>query len=141
MTIKVPNESELDRAAAELLAALGVRRHIALHGPMGAGKTTLVSAVGRVLGVADDVTSPTFSIINEYRDADDRAVYHFDFYRIANELQAADLGLDDYFDSGALCLMEWPENVADFLPDDTVDVEIVVKDNGERELNFDISAS
>lgn len=141
MTINVANESELDRAAAELLAALGGRRHVALHGQMGAGKTTLVSAVGRVLGVADDVTSPTFSIINEYRDAADRAVYHFDFYRIANESQAADLGLDDYFDSEALCLMEWPENVADFLPDDTVDVEIVVKDNGERELNFELSAS
>lgn len=141
MKIRVSKESELDRAAAELLAALGGRKHVALHGPMGAGKTTLVSAIGRVLGVTDDVTSPTFSIINEYRDRRGDAVYHFDFYRIDTPAQVADLGLDDYFDSGALCLMEWPENAAEFLPDDTVDVEIKVNENGERELSFELSAS
>lgn len=141
MRIKIENESGIDRAAAELLAALGDRRHVALRGQMGAGKTTLVSAIGRVLGVTDDVTSPTFSIINEYRDSNGAALYHFDFYRIENPTQAMDLGLDDYFDSGALCLMEWPGNVEDFLPEDIVDVCIEVKDNGERELNVELSAS
>ncbi len=134
MKIRVENESELDRAAACLLTALGDHRHVSLNGPMGAGKTTLVSAVGRVLGVSDDVTSPTFSIINEYRDRDDAPVYHFDFYRIDTPAQAEDLGLDDYFDSDALCLMEWSENVADFLPEDTVDVTIRVNDDGSREI-------
>ena len=141
MRILIEKESEIDRAASELLAALGERRHLALRGEMGAGKTTLVSAVGRLLGVEDDVTSPTFSIINEYRDRKGEPLYHFDFYRIDTPAQAMDLGLDDYFDSGALCLMEWPENVADFLPDDTVDVNIIVKDNGERELNVEFSDS
>lgn len=137
MKIKIENESGLNRAAIELLNALGTRRHISLQGQMGAGKTTLVSAIGRVLGVSDDVTSPTFSIINEYRDREDSPIYHFDFYRIDNPAQAEELGLDDYFDSGALCLMEWAGNVADFLPDDTVNVEIRVEPDGARTIVLD----
>lgn len=134
MTIKISSENEIDRAAAEFLKALGNEKHIAFHAPMGAGKTTFISALCRALGVSDDVSSPTFSIINEYRTSEGKPIYHFDFYRIEDRREAMDLGLDDYFDSGALCLMEWPENVADFLPDDTVNVEIRVNDKGEREL-------
>ncbi len=138
MEILVKNESELPRAAGELLAALGGRRHVALVGRMGAGKTTLTSAVCRVLGVTDDVSSPTFSIINEYHGADGGvAVYHFDFYRIETPEEALDLGLDDYFDSGALCLMEWPANVGPLLPDDTAVVRIEPDDDGSRRITID----
>lgn len=134
MEIKITSESEIGRGARELLEAIGDRCHVALRGGMGAGKTTLTSAVCAALGVEDDVTSPTFSIINEYRDRDGEAIYHFDFYRIENEAQGQDLGLDEYFDSGSLCLMEWPENIGGLLPDDTVDVQIEVGDDGERTI-------
>lgn len=129
-------EGELDRAAREFLVAVGERRHIAFHAPMGAGKTTFVSAVCHALGAEDDVSSPTFSIINEYRDREGRPIFHFDFYRIDDDAQALDLGLDEYFDSDALCLMEWPENACRFLPDDTLDVCIDVADDGTREITF-----
>lgn len=137
MRITIANESETGRAAREFLDALSGRRHVALRAPMGAGKTTLTAAVCRELGVTDDVTSPTFSIINEYVDREGNPVYHFDFYRIDTEAQALDLGLDEYFDSGALCLMEWPENVEAFLPDDTLDVTISVADDGTRTITFE----
>lgn len=136
MRITIANESETGRAAREFLDALDGRRHVALRAPMGAGKTTLTAAVCRELGVTDDVTSPTFSIINEYVDREGNPVYHFDFYRIDTEAQALDLGLDEYFDSGALCLMEWPENVEAFLPDDTLDVTISVADDATRTITF-----
>lgn len=140
MEIRINDESQLEAAAREFLEAIGSHRHIALLGEMGAGKTTFTSALCRVLGVEDDVTSPTFSIINEYRvDKKDRnqqpdTVFHFDFYRIEEPEQALDLGLDEYFDSDALCLMEWPDNVAGFLPDDTLRVEIRVNPDNSRSI-------
>ncbi len=137
MKITIATEDKIGRAAREFLSAVGDRRHIAFHAPMGAGKTTFISALCRVSGVEDDITSPTFSIINEYRDREDRPIFHFDFYRIDNDAQALDLGLDEYFDSGALCLMEWPENADRFLPDDTLDVDIAVADDGARVITFD----
>ncbi|MDE7180459.1 MAG: tRNA (adenosine(37)-N6)-threonylcarbamoyltransferase complex ATPase subunit type 1 TsaE [Muribaculaceae bacterium] len=140
MEIRIATEAETDAAAGRLLAALGERRHVALLGEMGAGKTTLTAAVGRLLGVADEVTSPTFSIINEYRDRDDEPVYHFDFYRIDTPEEALDLGLDEYFDSGALCIMEWPLKVAEFLPDDIVPVTIRVEADGSRTIILDEEA-
>ena len=124
MKITIPALSEIDRVAGEFLSAIGSRRHVAFHAPMGGGKTTFIAALCRALGVEDDVNSPTFSIINEYRTKENSPVFHFDFYRIDDDRQACDLGLDEYFDSGALCLMEWPENVEAFLPDDTLHVEI-----------------
>lgn len=132
MEIVVKNEGELKGAAAEFTAALAGRRHVAFRAHMGAGKTTFISAVCSHLGATDDVSSPTFSIINEYRDSSDQPIFHFDFYRIDTPHQALDLGLDEYFDSGALCLMEWPENVEDFLPDDTLFVDIDVHPDGTR---------
>ena len=110
---------------------------------MGAGKTTFISALCKCAGMEDEVTSPTFSIVNEYRPAASSGqsadrIFHFDFYRIETPEEALDLGLDDYFDSGALCLMEWPENVEDFLPEDTLDVHIDVKDDGTRVIKADI---
>lgn len=140
MKISIPNESELDRAAKEFLSAIGDRKHIALLAPMGAGKTTLTAAICRALGVSDEVNSPTFSIINEYRDRNGRPIFHFDFYRIETPEETLDLGLDEYFDSDALCLMEWPENVEAFLPDDTLPVRIQVNPDGTRSLLFDITS-
>lgn len=141
MEIRIQDEQHLEQGAREFLAALGSRRHIALHGEMGAGKTTFTAALCRMLGMDDDVTSPTFSIINEYRadvagESGIDTVYHFDFYRIEDISQALDLGLDEYFDSDALCLMEWPGNVADLLPDDTLDVTITVNDDGSRTISL-----
>lgn len=136
MKIKIDKESEIGKAAREFLQAAGQRRHIAFHAPMGAGKTTFIAAICRELGVGDDVSSPTFSIINEYLDHTGNPVYHFDFYRIDDDRQAMDLGLEEYFDSDSLCLMEWPENVDGFLPDDTLRVRIDVDDDGTRHIHF-----
>lgn len=138
MQIRVNQESELDRAAAELLDAAAGACHIALIGEMGAGKTTLTSAMARRLGVTDDVSSPTFSIVNEYNDCSGETVmYHFDFYRVESDEEAVDLGLDEYFDSKVLCVMEWPEKVEKFLPDDLLVVRITVEPDGSRIINLD----
>lgn len=137
MKIVVKNESQLAEIAPDILKAIGSRRHVALVGPMGAGKTTLTAALCAAIGVADPVSSPTFSIINEYCNAEGNPLaYHFDFYRIDSPLEAADLGLDDYFDSEAFCFMEWSENVEQFLPDDTVELHISLLPDGSREFSI-----
>lgn len=136
MEIRINATCGIDAAARGLLTALGDRRHVALEGPMGVGKTTLTAAIGRVLGVADDVNSPTFNIINRYETPDGYTVYHFDFYRVDTPAKAIDLGLDEYFDSDALCLMEWAGNVEEFLPDDTVVVNIKEEDDGTRVITL-----
>ncbi len=137
MEIIVENEGCLDSAAAEFLAALGPRTHVAFRAPMGAGKTTFISAVCRTLGMEEEATSPTFSIVNEYRGGG-RTVYHFDFYRIEDVREAIDLGLDEYFDSGALCLMEWPDVAEALLPDDTVTAEITVLPDESRKITLNL---
>ena len=129
--------ADIDRAAAEFLSQTAGRRLIAFYAPMGAGKTTFTTAVCRVLGVeADAVSSPTFSIVNEYRAASGEAVFHFDFYRITRLEEALDIGLYDYLDSGSLCLMEWPENIAGLLPEETLEVHISVAPDGARVLSW-----
>ncbi len=124
---------DLDRAAVEIM---GDETVYAFYGEMGAGKTTFINALSRALGVEQDATgSPSFSIINEYRsDTTAELIYHFDLYRLENLEEAFDIGVEDYFDSGALCLLEWPERIEDILPDDTVKVDLKVLDNGSREL-------
>ena len=136
-SIVIPSLSEIDAAAAEFLRRLGDRRLVAFHAAMGAGKTTFTTAVCRALGVsADDVSSPTFAIVNEYRTAAGEPVYHFDFYRITKLEEALDIGLYDYLDSGALCLMEWPENIAELLPEETLVVDITVGPDDSRTLSW-----
>lgn len=137
MEIIVENEGCLDSAAAEFLAALGPRTHVAFRAPMGAGKTTFISAVCRTLGMEEEATSPTFSIVNEYRGGG-RTVYHFDFYRLDDVREAVDLGLDEYFDSGALCLMEWPDVAEALLPEDTVTAEITVLPDESRKITLNL---
>lgn len=141
MEIRVNSIDDIGNAASQFLAALGDRKHIAFRAGMGAGKTTFISALCAEMGIGDEVTSPTFSIVNEYHVDNGGCagtVYHFDFYRIETPEETLDLGLDDYFDSGRLCLMEWPENVEFFLPDDTVDVYIEVDNDGVRTIKADI---
>ena len=105
---------------------------------MGAGKTTFTTALCRRLGVRTDaVSSPTFAIVNEYRTGSGEPVYHFDFYRINKLEEALDIGLYDYLDSGALCLMEWPENIEELLPEETLKVSIAVGPDGSRTLTWD----
>jgi tRNA threonylcarbamoyladenosine biosynthesis protein TsaE len=136
--IQIQGLADLDRAAGEFLEKIGDRNLIALYAPMGAGKTTFTTALCRRLGVrADAVSSPTFAIINEYRAADGEPVFHFDFYRINKPEEALDIGLYDYLDSGALCLMEWPENIEDLLPPETLRVRIDVARDGVRTLSWE----
>lgn len=134
--ILIPDTAALDDAAQEFLALMGDETVYTFEGEMGAGKTTFINALCRALGVEEDPTgSPTFSIINEYRsDTTAELIYHFDLYRIESLEQAFDIGVEDYLDSGALCLIEWPDRIDDILPDDTVRVKIDVLDDGSRQL-------
>lgn len=136
--IIIKNIEDLPKAAHEFMGLMDDATVYAFDGEMGAGKTTFINALCRALGVEEDPTgSPTFSIINEYRsDTTAELIYHFDLYRIENLEQAFDIGIEDYLDSGALCLIEWPDRVEDILPDDTVRVKIDVLPDGGRCLTI-----
>lgn len=133
----IKDTSDLDRAAAEFLEKIGDSRLVAFFAPMGAGKTTFTTAICRVLGVTDPVGSPTFAIVNEYMRADGEPMYHFDFYRINKLSEAVEIGLYDYLDSGCLCIMEWPENIEDLLPEETLKVNISVNPDQSRTLSWE----
>jgi len=128
--------ADIDRAATEFLEKIKGNTLVAFYAPMGAGKTTFTTALCRALGVEDSVCSPTFTIINEYRSADGDPVYHFDFYRINKISEVLDIGIEDYFYSDSLCLMEWPENIEEILPEETLKVRITVNPDGSRTLNW-----
>lgn len=134
--IKIASLADLESAAKEFVSYMGDDTVFAFYGEMGAGKTTFINALCRVLGVEDDVTnSPSFAIVNEYRsDTTAELIYHFDLYRLENAEEAFEIGIEDYFDSGALCLLEWPERIEDILPYDTVSVSLNVKEDDTREL-------
>ena len=136
--IKISGLEDLKRGAKEFLDAVGENRLIAFYAPMGAGKTTFITAVCKALGVEEDaISSPTFAIVNEYRGRGGRPIFHFDFYRIEQPAEALDIGLYDYLDSGELCLMEWPENVEALLPEETLQVHIEVAPDGTRTLSWE----
>ena len=128
---------DLDRAAAEFLKEIGNNTLIAFYAPMGSGKTTFTTAICRVLGVTDPVGSPTFAIVNEYLREDGDSLYHFDFYRINKLAEAIEIGLYDYLDSGCLCIMEWPENIEDLLPEETLKVSISVNPDMSRTVRWE----
>jgi len=138
MKINIPNLAALPTAAQQLATAIAESGHsvVAFEGEMGAGKTTLIRALGAVLGVADDVSSPTFALVNEYRDGRGQPLYHFDFYRVDSEEEAARLGAAEYFDSGYLCLVEWPARVAGLLPPAHLQVALTVTGPETRELSI-----
>ena len=128
----------IDAAAAEFLRQTEGYNLIALYGQMGAGKTTFTTALCKVLGVREDaVSSPTFAIVNEYKAASGDSVFHFDFYRITKLAEALDIGFYDYMDSGCLCIMEWPENIEELLPEETLKVHISVSDDEVRTLSWE----
>jgi tRNA threonylcarbamoyladenosine biosynthesis protein TsaE len=136
--IVIKGLEDLDRAAKAFLKETEEHSLIAFYAPMGAGKTTFTTAVCKALGVQEDaVSSPTFAIVNEYRGGQGQPIFHFDFYRIDKPAEALDIGLYDYLDSGELCLMEWPENVEDLLPEETLKVQIAVLPNGNRILTWE----
>lgn len=136
--IVINDLAQIDAAAESFLKETAGHSLIAFYAPMGAGKTTFTTAICRCLGVRGDaVSSPTFAIVNEYRTAEGESVYHFDFYRITKAAEAFDIGLYDYLDSGCLCLMEWPENIEDILPEETLKVTISVADDQSRTISWE----
>lgn len=137
MKLLLNNLSDIDAVAQKFVDNMGNRNIFAFYGEMGAGKTTFIKALCKTLRVAETITSPTFAIINEYNKEDGDPIYHFDFYRIKNIEEAYDFGYEDYFYSGHLCFIEWPELVEPLLPESVVKVQIVVMDNGERSIIVD----
>ena len=134
MRLTSTSPSQLETIAKQLLAFAPDNRIFLFYGGMGAGKTTLIKAICHELGVQDNVTSPTFSIVNEYNASVNQKAYHFDFYRLKNQTEAMDLGYEEYFYSGAYCFIEWPEMVPDLLPPHYVTVKIEVTGQNTREI-------
>ena len=133
MEIRIENIEKIREAAREFVANIGDSTVFAFYGKMGAGKTTFIKAVCEELGVEDVITSPTFAVVNEYRsDASGELIYHFDFYRVKKIEEVYDMGFEDYFYSGALCFIEWPELCEEVLPEDTVKVTIEESSDGTR---------
>lgn len=129
--IEIDSLVELDKVAEAVIESLDGRTVVALDAPMGAGKTTLVSRIAEYLGSEDDVTSPTFAIVNQYEGR--RTIYHFDMYRIDKIEEALDFGSEEYLSSGELCLVEWPEKIEALLPEDTMVVKIeILSDTARR---------
>lgn len=129
--IEIDSLSELPRVAEAVIEALDGRSVVLLRGGMGAGKTTLVSRIAALLGAEDAVTSPTFALVNQYEGPQCR-IYHFDFYRIDSIEEVFDLGYEEYFYSGDLCLVEWPEKIEPLIPDDAMVVRITAGDDEQR---------
>lgn len=133
--LTISNLGEIDAVASEFISEISGHSLVAFFAPMGAGKTTFTTAVCKALGVEEDaVSSPTFSIVNEYRTGSGDPMYHFDFYRINKIAEALDIGFYDYIDSGYLCMMEWPENIEEILPEETLRVSIKVNPDESRTL-------
>ena len=135
MEIKINSLDNIHEAAKQFIAALEDNTVFAFYGKMGAGKTTFIKAICEELGVTDVINSPTFAIVNEYRsDETGELIYHFDFYRIQKLDEVYDMGYEDYFYSGALCFIEWPELVEEVLPGDAVKVIIEEGEDGTRSV-------
>lgn len=137
MEIKINSLDDIRQAAKAFVAAMGEHTVFAFYGKMGAGKTTFIKAVCEELGVKDVITSPTFAIVNEYRsETTGELIYHFDFYRIKKIEEVYDMGFEDYFYSGAVCFIEWPELVEELLPEDAVKVTIAEEADGSRSVTL-----
>ena len=133
--IRINSLKDLDKSAEQFLSEIGNNKLIAFYAPMGAGKTTFTTAICHRLGVREDaISSPTFAIVNEYRSVSGTTIYHFDFYRITKISEALDRGVYDYIDSGNMCIMEWPENIEEILPEETLKVNISVNPDNSRTI-------
>ena len=144
MEIKINDLNNIREAAREFISQIGDHHVFAFYGKMGAGKTTFIKAICEELGVEDVITSPTFAIVNEYEvktkpqtlNLKPQIIYHFDFYRIKKLEEVYDMGYEDYFYSGSLCFIEWPELIEELLPDDAVRVTIEENADGTRSVTF-----
>lgn len=136
MKLYINNLSEIRSVAQQFISQMGSHTVFAFYGSMGAGKTTFIKAVCEELGVSETITSPTFAIVNEYKNGAGNPVYHFDFYRINKVEEAFDFGYEDYFYSGNICFIEWPELVESLLPENTVKVSITETESGLREVEM-----
>lgn len=130
----VHTEQELEGAAQVLLGDFKNNRVFIFSGELGVGKTTFIKYICKALGVKAGISSPTFSLVNEYESSGGSVVYHFDFYRIKDVQEAYDIGYEEYFYSGNYCFIEWPEKIPGLVPPDAVEIKIEVKNDGEREL-------
>ncbi len=134
--MKIENLQTIHQTAKEFIAAMGDKKVFLFYGSMGAGKTTFIRAICEELGVKESINSPTFAIINEYKAGDGSPIFHFDFYRINKEEEAYDFGYEDYFYSGKLCFVEWPEKIVNLLPEDATVVTITEQSDGSREVTM-----
>lgn len=135
MDLPVKNIDELRSASEKLIQFAGDEKLFLFYGDMGAGKTTFIQSICKVLGAKEPVTSPTFSIVNEYQGASAK-IYHFDFYRLKKQEEALDMGYEEYLYSDNYCLIEWPEKIADLLPEKYIRVDIQVLGDEKRQLTF-----
>jgi tRNA threonylcarbamoyladenosine biosynthesis protein TsaE len=129
---------QVQETAAKFLADAANYKVFAFHGEMGSGKTTFIHALCEVMGVKDIVTSPTFSIINQYQTADEQAIYHMDLFRIRDENEAINAGIEDCLYSGNICLVEWPEKATGIFPDDAIHITIISVNDNTRKLKFNL---
>jgi len=134
MEIIIKHKRDIPSAVKKLLSHYGHRRIFAFDGPMGAGKTTIIKALCMELGAVDITTSPTFTIVNEYRTKNSGSIFHIDLYRMKNTVEAYDIGIEEYLSSGHPCFIEWPGLIKELLPDDTVNVSISVEEDEVRKL-------
>jgi len=134
--ISIKSLQDLDNAAKELFLFSENKRVFAFYGAMGVGKTTFIKTICKSLGAIDNTSSPTFSIINEYHTDKQNKVFHFDFYRIKNETEAMDLGVEEYFYSGNYCFIEWSEKIPNLIPENAVKIKMT-EENGNRILRID----
>jgi tRNA threonylcarbamoyladenosine biosynthesis protein TsaE len=130
------NREDLAQISNQVIKAAYGRNIWIFEGEMGAGKTTLIKAICKELGVLGHIQSPTFSIVNQYLSSAGETIYHFDFYRLKNETEALDFGIEEYFDSGNICMLEWAEKVESLLPDNCFKIKISLTDNLERNIEF-----
>jgi len=126
---------DLPKIASEIISS-AKNKTLLFYGQMGVGKTTLIKELCKSLGVLDNISSPTFSLVNEYQTANNDKVYHFDFYRIEDEEEAFDIGIEDYFDSKNWCFVEWPENIENLLPLDAVEIHLSLLDDEQRNIQL-----
>jgi tRNA threonylcarbamoyladenosine biosynthesis protein TsaE len=136
MEIIIREKRLLHESAKKFLSLTSGRKIFAFFGSMGTGKTTIIKAICEALGAKDIVTSPTFTIVNEYMTYSGESIYHIDFYRIKKTEEVFDFGIEEYLGSGSYCFMEWPELVEGILPPETLNVRITVDDNEQRILKF-----
>ncbi len=128
--------SDLPDIAKQIIEYCGAHKIWLIRGDMGAGKTTLTKAICEALGVKDNISSPTFSLVHEYLSGENEEIYHFDFYRVESEMEAVEMGCDEYFYSKNLCLIEWPEKIPSLIPPQNVEISIKLLGENQREIHL-----